>query len=200
MLVVVSTSSPQRWPTSDTAKNEKKPTWRNTRKCSTTSAYSSTSLPARPSCSLSSHPTTSLAKPRSCVPRLVHGSNHRPLSGKCKRNHSFHIWHHCWLGPLGGCRETNSSGNDVVRKRCHCKVTTYTHQYLGGSALRAGSQRGSISVAMTLARGSREARSHACRPKTQYDKIACRRRDDVPLGRDLPGRCHSEPGKDCLSS
>ena len=38
---------------------KKKPTWRNTRRCSTTSAYSSTSPPAEPGCSLSSHPTTS---------------------------------------------------------------------------------------------------------------------------------------------
>ena len=35
----------------------KKPTWRNTRRYSTTSAYSSTNLSARPSCSSSSHPT-----------------------------------------------------------------------------------------------------------------------------------------------
>ena len=36
---------------------QKKPTWRNTQRYSTTSAYSSTSPPALPSCSLSSHPT-----------------------------------------------------------------------------------------------------------------------------------------------
>ena len=39
---------------------QKKPTWRNTRRYSTTSAYSSTSPPARPGCSLSSHPTIAL--------------------------------------------------------------------------------------------------------------------------------------------
>ena len=39
---------------------QKKPTWWNTQGYSTTSAYSSTSLPAQPGCSLSSHPTTSL--------------------------------------------------------------------------------------------------------------------------------------------
>ena len=38
----------------------KKPTWGNTRRCFTTSAYSSTSPPAWPSCSLSSLPTVSL--------------------------------------------------------------------------------------------------------------------------------------------
>ena len=40
----------------------KKPTWRNTRRYSTTSAYSLTSPSAHPGCSLSSHPTTSLEK------------------------------------------------------------------------------------------------------------------------------------------
>ena len=39
----------------------KKPTWRNTRRYSATSAYSSTSPPAQPGCSPYSHPTTSLA-------------------------------------------------------------------------------------------------------------------------------------------
>ena len=38
----------------------KKPTWRKTRRYSTTSAYSSTNPPARPGCPLSSHPTISL--------------------------------------------------------------------------------------------------------------------------------------------
>ena len=38
---------------------QKKPAWRNTRRHSTTSAYSSTNPPAGPGCSLSSHPTTS---------------------------------------------------------------------------------------------------------------------------------------------
>jgi hypothetical protein len=36
----------------------KKPTWRNTRRYSATSAYSSTSPSANPSCSSFSHPTT----------------------------------------------------------------------------------------------------------------------------------------------
>ena len=40
-------------------RKRKKPTWRNTLRYSTTSAYSLTSPPARPGCSLSSHPTTS---------------------------------------------------------------------------------------------------------------------------------------------
>jgi hypothetical protein len=39
---------------------QKRPTWRNTRRYSATSAYSLTSPPARPGCSLSSHPTISL--------------------------------------------------------------------------------------------------------------------------------------------
>jgi hypothetical protein len=39
---------------------QKKPTWQNTRRHSTTSAYSSTRPPAGPGCSLSSHPTISL--------------------------------------------------------------------------------------------------------------------------------------------
>src|SRR5438270_8670728 len=38
--------------------DNKKPTWWNARRHSTTSAYSSTSLPASPSCPSSSHPTT----------------------------------------------------------------------------------------------------------------------------------------------
>src|SRR5688500_2942135 len=38
---------------------QKKPTWRNTRRYSATSAYSSTSRPARPGCSLYSQPKTS---------------------------------------------------------------------------------------------------------------------------------------------
>ena len=37
---------------------QKKPTWRNTQRRSTTSAYSSTNPPAEPGCSSSSHPTT----------------------------------------------------------------------------------------------------------------------------------------------
>jgi hypothetical protein len=40
-------------------RKQKKPTWWNTRRYSTTSAYSSTSPPARPGCPLASHPTTS---------------------------------------------------------------------------------------------------------------------------------------------
>ena len=40
------------------ANSAKKPTWRNTRRHSTTSAHSSTSPPALPSCPLSSRPTT----------------------------------------------------------------------------------------------------------------------------------------------
>src|SRR5579862_1704045 len=42
------------------SRTKKKPTWRNTRRYSTTSAYSLTSLPARPGCPQSSHPTISL--------------------------------------------------------------------------------------------------------------------------------------------
>jgi hypothetical protein len=38
---------------------QKKTTWPNTRRCSTTSAYSPTNPPAQPGCPLSSHPTTS---------------------------------------------------------------------------------------------------------------------------------------------
>ena len=54
-------------------RKQKKPTWQNTLRYSTTSAYSSTSPPAPPSCSLASHPTTAnqlLAKPHSSSPRL----------------------------------------------------------------------------------------------------------------------------------
>src|SRR5271157_2538678 len=43
-----------------TASEIKKPTWRNTQRYSTTSAYSSTSPPAWPGCPLPSHPTTSI--------------------------------------------------------------------------------------------------------------------------------------------
>jgi hypothetical protein len=39
---------------------KKKPTWSNTKRYSTTSAYSLTSPPARPDRPLSSHPTTSI--------------------------------------------------------------------------------------------------------------------------------------------
>jgi hypothetical protein len=40
----------------------KKPTWRNTRRYSTTSAYSLTSPPKPPGCSLSSHPMKSIGE------------------------------------------------------------------------------------------------------------------------------------------
>ena len=52
---------------------QKKPTWRNTRRYSTTSAYSSTSRPARPGCSLYSHPKTSPLSLRR-RPRKFHAS------------------------------------------------------------------------------------------------------------------------------
>ena len=64
----------------------KKPTWENTLRYSTMSAYSSTNPPARPGCSSSSHPTTSLAKPRSIAPRLFHRHNPKPLSRKGNRD------------------------------------------------------------------------------------------------------------------
>ncbi|MGZ5247663.1 MAG: hypothetical protein ACXWV5_11510, partial [Flavitalea sp.] len=40
------------------SQEQKKPTWRNTRRYSTTSAYSSTNPPAQPGCFSASHPTT----------------------------------------------------------------------------------------------------------------------------------------------
>ncbi len=43
-----------------TEPRQKKPTWPNTRRHSTTSAYSSTGLPARPGCPSPSHPTSKL--------------------------------------------------------------------------------------------------------------------------------------------
>src|SRR5271157_5017724 len=43
-----------------TASEIKKPAWRNTQRYSTTSAYSSTSPPAKPGCPLPGHPTTSI--------------------------------------------------------------------------------------------------------------------------------------------
>ena len=55
-------------------RKRKKPTWRNTLRRSTTSAYSSTIPPASPSCSSSSHPTAIHCKARNgeCnSPRLV---------------------------------------------------------------------------------------------------------------------------------
>jgi hypothetical protein len=51
---------------------QKKPTWQNTRRYSTTSAYSSTSPPAGPGCYSPSHPTTSATKPRPTAPRPSH--------------------------------------------------------------------------------------------------------------------------------
>lgn len=42
------------------ASKQKKPTWRNTRRFSTTSAYLLMSLPDKPGCSSNSHPNTSL--------------------------------------------------------------------------------------------------------------------------------------------
>jgi len=58
---------------SDPRQNKtKKPTWSNTRRCSTTSAYSSTSPPAQPGCSLSSHPTNFVRESLSSTPRLFH--------------------------------------------------------------------------------------------------------------------------------
>jgi len=55
-------------------RKRKKPTWRNTRRYSITSAYSTTGPPAEPSCSSSSHPTAIHCKARNgeCnSPRLV---------------------------------------------------------------------------------------------------------------------------------
>jgi hypothetical protein len=62
----------------------KKPTWRNTLRCSATSAYSSTGSPARPGCPLFSHPTMSfeaknlfwLGGQAHCIPR--HNENKGP--------------------------------------------------------------------------------------------------------------------------
>ena len=63
----------------------KRPTWRNTHRYSTTSAYSLTSPPEWSGCSPSSHPTTSLAKPHSLTLRLSHRSNHTRPGGKGNR-------------------------------------------------------------------------------------------------------------------
>ena len=49
--------SPGRMRISCVVRKQKKPTWSITRRCSTRSAYSSTSPPAGPGCSSSSHPT-----------------------------------------------------------------------------------------------------------------------------------------------
>jgi hypothetical protein len=51
-------------------RKQKKPTWRNTQRYSTTSAYSSTSLPLQADCSLSSHPTT-LVESRDKMHRIL---------------------------------------------------------------------------------------------------------------------------------
>jgi len=84
----------------------KKPTWLNTGRCSTTSVYSSTSLPAKPDCPSSSRPTTvggaertrtspslqfyvgSPAKQMSRAP-LVPQQGRRPLSSPDKRRLGF---------------------------------------------------------------------------------------------------------------
>ena len=64
-------------------------------RCSTTSAYSSTSPPARPGCSSSSHPTTSLAKPRSSAPRLFHTLILRRRAGNTIGLFPFfHVWYY----------------------------------------------------------------------------------------------------------
>jgi hypothetical protein len=64
---------------------QKKPTWRNTPRRSTTSAYSSTSPPVQPGCSPSSHPTTIFAEPQSIATRFWHCYNGRPPSEKRNR-------------------------------------------------------------------------------------------------------------------
>ena len=63
------------------SKLQKKPTWPNTLRHSTTSAYSLTSLPAKSGCSLSSHPTNG-------IPR-----NHTPLTANPP---TFHCT--AWVG------------------------------------------------------------------------------------------------------
>ena len=65
----------------------KKPTWRNTLRYSTTSAYSPTSLSAQPSCSSSSHPTTAnqlVTEPCSNSPRLSTIRSIGPRNGQSK--------------------------------------------------------------------------------------------------------------------
>ena len=79
------------------ASETKKPTWRNTRRYSTTSAYSTTSPPARPGCSPSSHPTTSLESREQVRCDPPNALNCTPLMGECNRTASFrrNYWRVC---------------------------------------------------------------------------------------------------------
>ena len=62
---------------------QKKPTWRNTLRYSTTSAYSLTNPPEVPGCPSPSHPTTALEKPRSSIAQVFHCCKHTALRGIC---------------------------------------------------------------------------------------------------------------------
>ena len=95
-------------------RKRKEPTWRNTLKCSTTSAYSLTSLPAQPGCFSPSHPTTSLTKPRSSGPRLFQRHNPMPLS--VKNNGSiFFRWTSSKFLLLDACRGRSLSAFDGLQ-------------------------------------------------------------------------------------
>ena len=65
-------------------KKTKKPAWWNTRRYSTTPAYSSTNLPAQPGCSSSSCPTTLLESLVVKCPRLFQHRHCMPQGGKGK--------------------------------------------------------------------------------------------------------------------
>jgi hypothetical protein len=78
---------------------QKKPTWWNTLRYSTTPAYSLTSPPAVPGCSSPSCPTTSLVKPRACAMQLFRSHHNTPLSGEYNRAFTYipPIWFFSWV-------------------------------------------------------------------------------------------------------
>ena len=87
------------------ASQEKKPTWWNTRRYSTTSAYSSTSPPTQPGCPSSSRPTTSIpivlragpmvfasfSRPSAMVPTIGIPASISPMDGLYRRRLRWEI-------------------------------------------------------------------------------------------------------------
>ena len=102
----------------------KKPTWRNTRRCSTTSAYSLTGHPDCPRCHLSSHPTQRCYHPTARLgecnvkcPRLSGARVHAGRFAHCDRPkadapHVASVGPHCLNQSLQ--RNGNRQQADVV--------------------------------------------------------------------------------------
>src|SRR5207237_3555619 len=81
---------PPAWFATVSPQSKKKPTWWNTLRYSTTSAYSLTSPPARPGCSSSSHPTTSIdiyrsVRLRTPIATILYGPERGKQVDRCSR-------------------------------------------------------------------------------------------------------------------